>query len=32
MGLQYTGFEIDTEYFVKQEARFKEFVSQLRLF
>lgn len=32
MGLQYTGFEIDTEYYEKQEKRFKDFVSQLRLF
>lgn len=32
MGLQYTGFEIDTEYYEKQEKRFKDFVSQLRMF
>jgi len=30
--LNFVGCELDEEYFVKQEARFKEFVSQLRLF
>ena len=32
MGLQYIGFEIDTDYYDKQEKRFKDFVSQLRMF
>ena len=32
MGLQYTGFENDTEYYEKQEKRYKDFVSQLRMF
>ena len=31
-GLEYTGFEIDTEYYEKQEKRFIDFVSQTRLF
>ena len=31
-GLHFTGFEIDTEYYEKQEKRFKDFVSQLRMF
>ena len=31
-GLQFTGFEIYTEYYEKQEKRFKDFVSQLRMF
>jgi len=31
-GKQFVGCEIDTEYFAAQEARFKEFTSQLRLF
>lgn len=31
-GLEYVGYEIDTDYYGKQEARFKEFVSQLRMF
>ena len=31
-GLNFTGFEIDPEYYEKQEKRFKDFVSQLRLF
>ena len=31
-GLNFTGFEIDTEYYEKQEKRFKDFVSQLRMF
>lgn len=30
--MNYVGCEIDKEYFEKQEARFKEFTSQLRLF
>jgi site-specific DNA-methyltransferase (adenine-specific) len=30
--LSFVGCELNNEYFVKQEARFKEFVSQLRLF
>jgi site-specific DNA-methyltransferase (adenine-specific) len=30
--LNFIGCELDNEYFVAQEARFKEFVSQLRLF
>jgi site-specific DNA-methyltransferase (adenine-specific) len=30
-GLDFTGFEID-EYYEKQEKRFKDFVSQLRMF
>ena len=30
--LNFVGCEIDTEYFVGQDERFKEFVSQLRLF
>lgn len=31
-GLEYVGCEIDKDYFEAQEARFKEFTSQLRLF
>jgi site-specific DNA-methyltransferase (adenine-specific) len=31
-GLEYTGFEIDKEYYDKQEKRFMDFVSQTRLF
>lgn len=31
-GKQFVGCEIDAEYFAAQEARFKEFTSQLRLF
>ena len=31
-GKQFIGFEIDPEYYEKQEKRFKDFVSQLRLF
>ena len=31
-GFNFTGFEIDKEYFDKQEKRFKDFVSQLRMF
>ena len=31
-GLNFVGFEIDSEYFNKQEKRFNEFKSQLRLF
>ena len=31
-GFNFVGFEIDTEYYEKQEKRFKDFVSQLRLF
>ncbi len=31
-GLSFVGCEIDNEYFVKQEARFKDFISQLRMF
>jgi site-specific DNA-methyltransferase (adenine-specific) len=30
--LNFVGFEIDEEYFNKQEARYKDFVSQMRLF
>lgn len=30
--LEFTGCEIDAEYFAAQEARFKEFTSQLRMF
>lgn len=29
---EYVGFEIDPEYWHKQEKRFKDFISQLRLF
>jgi len=29
---QYTGFEIDTEYYEKQEKRFNDFKSQIRMF
>lgn len=32
MGFDFTGFEIDQEYYNKQEKRFKDFVSQLRMF
>ena len=31
-GFSFVGFEIDTEYYEKQEKRFKDFVSQLRMF
>ena len=31
-GFNFVGFEIDAEYYEKQEKRFKDFVSQLRLF
>ena len=31
-GKQFVGFEIDKDYYEKQEKRFKDFVSQLRLF
>lgn len=31
-GLHFTGFEIDKEYYEAQEKRFKNFVSQLRMF
>ena len=31
-GLQFTGFEIDKDYYEAQEKRFKNFVSQLRMF
>ena len=31
-GLSFVGCEIDKDYFDAQEKRFKEFVSQLRLF
>ena len=31
-GFEFVGCEIDAEYFAAQEARFKEFTSQLRLF
>lgn len=31
-GLQFTGFEVDAEYYDKQEKRFNEFKSQLRMF
>ena len=31
-GKQFVGFEIDEDYYEAQEKRFKDFVSQLRLF
>ena len=31
-GFNFVGFELDPEYYKKQEKRFKDFVSQLRLF
>ena len=31
-GKQFIGFEIDPEYYEKQEKRFNDFISQLRLF
>jgi site-specific DNA-methyltransferase (adenine-specific) len=31
-GFNLTGFEIDQEYYEAQEKRFKDFVSQLRMF
>ena len=31
-GLNFTGFEIDKDYYEAQEKRFKDFVSQLRMF
>ena len=31
-GFNFVGFEIDQEYYEKQEKRFKDFVSQLRMF
>jgi site-specific DNA-methyltransferase (adenine-specific) len=31
-GFNFVGFEIDQEYYEKQEKRFNEFKSQLRLF
>ena len=31
-GLNFTGFEIDTDHYGTQEKRFKDFVSQLRMF
>lgn len=31
-GFNFVGFEIDKEYYEKQEKRFKDFISQLRLF
>lgn len=31
-GLHFTGFEIDKDYYEAQEKRFKDFVSQLRMF
>ena len=31
-GFNFVGFEIDAEYYEKQEKRFKDFVSQLRMF
>ena len=31
-GFNFVGFEVDPEYYEKQEKRFKDFVSQLRLF
>jgi site-specific DNA-methyltransferase (adenine-specific) len=31
-GKQFVGFEIDTDYYEAQEKRFKDFVSQLRMF
>ena len=32
LGYDFIGFEIDPEYYEKQEKRFKDFISQLRLF
>jgi site-specific DNA-methyltransferase (adenine-specific) len=32
MKFDFVGFEIDTEYYEKQEKRFNDFKSQLRLF
>ena len=32
MGFAFTGFEIDKDYYEAQEKRFKDFVSQLRMF
>lgn len=32
LGYDFVGFEIDPEYYEKQEKRFKDFVSQLRMF
>jgi site-specific DNA-methyltransferase (adenine-specific) len=32
MGFVFTGFEIDKDYYEAQEKRFKDFVSQLRMF
>ena len=32
LGYDFIGFEIDPEYYEKQEKRFKDFVSQLRMF
>ena len=31
-GKQFVGFEIDEDYYEAQEKRFKDFVSQLRMF
>jgi site-specific DNA-methyltransferase (adenine-specific) len=31
-GFDFTGFEIDKDYYEAQEKRFKDFVSQLRMF
>lgn len=31
-GFNFTGFEIDKDYYEAQEKRFKDFVSQLRMF
>lgn len=31
-GFDFTGFELDTEYFLAQEKRFKEYKSQLTMF
>lgn len=31
-GFDFTGFEIDKYYYEAQEKRFKDFVSQLRMF
>jgi DNA modification methylase len=32
MGFNFTGIEIDPKYYEAQEKRFKDFVSQLRMF
>jgi site-specific DNA-methyltransferase (adenine-specific) len=32
MGFDFTGFELDTDYFLAQEKRFKQHISQLKIF